>query len=184
MHIPTPEEIRAKRVALGLKQVDVAEKAGLSQSMVARIEAGTVDPRVSTLSKIVQVLNVTSKRYLTAGDIMHTPVISVLPNDTITRAAEIMESNNISQLPVIEEGVPVGCISETAIITRLGQEGLSRRHIAAMKDLMEPCFPTIPPDTDVETVVQLLQEHHAVLVIERGKVAGVITKHDLIALIR
>ena len=184
MHIPTPEELKAKRIALGFKQAEVAQKAGLSQSMVARIESATVDPRVSTLAKIVQVLNVAGKRKLMARDIMHTPVLSVLPTDTITRAAEIMESHNISQLPVIEDGVPVGCISEAAIITRLGQEGLTRRHIGAMKDLMEPCFPTIPPETDLETVVQLLQEHHAVLVIIRGKVAGVITKHDLIALIR
>jgi predicted transcriptional regulator len=184
MHIPTAEELRAKRVALGLKQADVARRAGLSQSMVARIESGTVDPRVSTLGKIVQVLNAAGKKKLMARDIMHTPVFSVLPTDTIKQAAEIMESRNISQLPVIEDGIPVGCISEAAIIARVGQEGLTRRHIGAMEDLMEPCFPTIPPDTDVETVVQLLQEHHAVLVMERGTVAGVITKHDLIALIR
>jgi len=43
MHIPTPEEIRARRELLGLKQAELAEKAGISQSMVARIEKGSVD---------------------------------------------------------------------------------------------------------------------------------------------
>ncbi len=49
MHIPTPEELRARREALGIKQTELAKRAGISQSMVARIEAGNVDPRISTL---------------------------------------------------------------------------------------------------------------------------------------
>ena len=53
MHIPTPEELRARREALGMKQTELARRAGISQSMVARIEAGNVDPRIRTLSKII-----------------------------------------------------------------------------------------------------------------------------------
>ena len=41
----TPEELRTRREALGLKQTELAQRAGISQSMVARIEAGNVDPR-------------------------------------------------------------------------------------------------------------------------------------------
>ncbi|HVP24615.1 MAG TPA: helix-turn-helix domain-containing protein, partial [Methanomicrobiales archaeon] len=40
MHIPTPEEIRSRRLMLGLTQTDLARKAGISQSMIARIESG------------------------------------------------------------------------------------------------------------------------------------------------
>jgi predicted transcriptional regulator len=36
---------------------------------------------------------------------------------------------------------------------------------------------------DIETVVRILQNHHAVLVMDAGIVTGVITKHDLISLI-
>ncbi|HZD44168.1 MAG TPA: helix-turn-helix domain-containing protein, partial [Methanomicrobiales archaeon] len=85
MHIPTPSELKAKRIALGLKQADIAARAGISQSMVARIEAGTVDPRLSTLGKIVQVLNAAERPMLTAADVMHTPVISIQPSDSVTR---------------------------------------------------------------------------------------------------
>jgi predicted transcriptional regulator len=48
---------------------------------------------------------------------------------------------------------------------------------------MEPGFPTVPPESDIRTVAHLLHDHHAVLVVAGGKVAGVITKHDLISLI-
>lgn len=183
MHIPSPEELRSRRETLGLRQTEVAKKAGISQSMVARIEAGSVDPRVSTLNKIIAVLNNAGQKKITASQIMHVPVLSVSPQAGISQAVEIFEKNNISQLPVIERGVPVGCISESVIVKAIEQQRLHHMHPFLVKDFMEPGFPTVPPDMDVETVVNILQQNHAVLVLEGRQVKGVITKHDLITLI-
>ena len=110
MHIPTPEELKGKRESLGIRQ-----------SMVARIEAGNVDPRVSTLNKIVQVLNASVRPKVTAECVMNKPVLSVKPSDSISHAVEMMDKENISQIPVIEDGFPVGCVSETAIVNALDQ---------------------------------------------------------------
>jgi predicted transcriptional regulator len=183
MHIPTPKELKARREMLGIKQTELAKAAGISQSMIARIEAGTVDPRISTLSKIVRVLNNAVKNRVTAAQVMSTPVISVNPSDSITHAIDIMDRNNISQLPVIESGVPVGCISESVIVNAIEGQALQKKEGYAVKKFMESSFPTVPPDTDVGTVVRILQHHHAVLVMESGFVQGVITKHDLISLV-
>ncbi len=183
MDIPTPAELREKRTHLGLKQADVARMAGISQSMVARIEAGSVDPRASTLTKIVNVLKAAENSAITAADLMHTPVHSVSPSEPISRAVEIMGKNGISQLPVIEDGVPVGCISESAIINAMEEGGLQKTQIHSVRDFMEPGFPTVPPSMPIETVVHILQQNHAVIVADKGKVQGVITKHDLISLI-
>ncbi len=183
MHIPTPSEIRAKRIMIGLKQADVAERAGISQSMVARIEAGSVDPRMSTLRKIIEILQNAEKSRIRAENIMHFPVISVQPNDSVATAVRMMEKNGISQLPVIEDGIPVGCISESAIISAMEENRLQKTQSHAVRDVMEDGFPTIPPSLDVDTIVHLLHGHHAILVVEQGKVKGVITKHNLISLI-
>jgi predicted transcriptional regulator len=183
MHIPTPEELKARREMLGLRQTELASQAGISQSMVARIEAGSVDPRVSTLARIVHVLNAAGKPRMTAFQAMHSPVISVAPGELITRAVEIMDQKNISQLPVITAGIPVGCISESAIVSAIDEGSKGRNQSIEVKQFMEPGFPTVPPDMDIETVVKILQKHHAVLVMEEGKVLGVITKHDLLSLI-
>jgi len=183
MNIPTPEELRTRREALGLRQTELARRAGISQSMVARIEAGNVDPRVSTLNKIIVVLNSAEPRKMRASQIMHTPVLSVQPQDAIGRAVETFEKNNISQLPVIERGIPVGCISESVIVKAIEQQRLHKTQLFLVRDFMEPGFPTVPPDMDVETVVNILQQNHAVLVVEGRTVRGVITKHDLISLI-
>jgi len=183
MHIPTPKEIKARREILGMKQVELAERAGISQSMVARIESGSVDPRVSTMAKIVHVLNTMARPRTTAAQVMHTPVISVGVEDTITQAVNIMEKYSISQVPVLENGVPVGCISESAIVNAIEDQSDHRAQGEQVEHYMESGFPTVPHDMDIETVVRILQHHHAVLVMDSGKVRGVITKHDLISLI-
>jgi len=125
MHIPTPDEIRPQE-SLGLRQTELAVRAGISQSMVARIESGSVDPRVSTLRRIVQVLQDTSTARITAGGVMHSPVHSVSPDDPVARAISLMDRYSISQLPVIENGVPIGCISETTIVNSIEEQGLKR----------------------------------------------------------
>lgn len=183
MHIPTPGELKARREILNMRQAELAEKAGVSQSMIARIESGSVDPRLSTMRKIVEALNNAERPRVVAQDVMHTPVLAVSPSSLVTDAIGIMNRNGISQLPVIENGVPVGCIAESAIIDALEGHGIHRGLRPAVGDVMESGFPTIPPDTDISTVVRILQSVHAVIVVDKGKVAGVITRHDLIPLI-
>lgn len=50
--MPTLEQIRAARALLGWSQSDLANRAGLSQTGIARIENGTNHPNSQTLSKI------------------------------------------------------------------------------------------------------------------------------------
>ena len=122
-------------------------------------------------------------RKIRAAQIMHTPVLSVQPQDAISRAVDFFEKHNISQLPVIERGIPVGCISEAAIVKAIEQQRLHKTHLLTVRDFMESGFPMVPPDMDVETVINILQQNHAVLVVEGKAAKGVITKHDLISLI-
>jgi predicted transcriptional regulator len=113
---------------------------------------------------------------------MHTPVYAVGPAEPVSRAVEIMERSDVSQLPVIDGGVPVGCISESAIVSALEEGGIHGSGSRPVQEFMEPGFPTVPLEADVRDVVHLLRENHAVLVADGGRVAGVITKHDLIPL--
>ncbi len=50
--MPTIEQIRAGRALLGWSQHDLADKAGLSQTGIARIENGTNQPNSKTIQKI------------------------------------------------------------------------------------------------------------------------------------
>lgn len=57
MQIPTGEDIKAARENKDLTQSELAERAGVSQPLIARIESNDVDPTIDTLYSVVSVLN-------------------------------------------------------------------------------------------------------------------------------
>ncbi|TRO55262.1 helix-turn-helix domain-containing protein, partial [Candidatus Bathyarchaeota archaeon] len=54
--VPSPKELQELRKQVGLTQSELAERVGISQSLVARIEKGQVNPSVSTLKRILNVI--------------------------------------------------------------------------------------------------------------------------------
>lgn len=50
------EGLRTARRFVGLKQEELASRAGLSRMTVQRIEAGSIDPRLSTVLVVARVL--------------------------------------------------------------------------------------------------------------------------------
>lgn len=54
--LPPHAQIRALRAELYMTQTQLAKRAGITQSHLARIEAGKVDPQLSTLRKIFSAL--------------------------------------------------------------------------------------------------------------------------------
>jgi len=53
-----PASIAKFRLAKGWSQAELARQAGTSQSYVARLEAGRVDPQLSTVGKLARALGV------------------------------------------------------------------------------------------------------------------------------
>jgi predicted transcriptional regulator len=51
-----PEALKRARVAARLSQGDLAARAGLSRMTVQKIEAGAIDPRLSTLLVLLRAL--------------------------------------------------------------------------------------------------------------------------------
>ena len=58
-HRAIGEQLRAWRAARGLSQVALAERAGVGNVLVARLELGQTDPRLSSLRKLAAALGVT-----------------------------------------------------------------------------------------------------------------------------
>ncbi|WP_094228316.1 CBS domain-containing protein [Methanolobus psychrotolerans] len=183
MQLPSPDELKQKRIDLGLTQSDLAKRAGVSQPLIARIEAGDVDPRLSTLRKIIDVFNDIEKEDIYLRDIMNRELISVSPDESVDTAVQIMEKYNISQIPVIHEGISVGSISEDMIVRSMTDKKSSVVSHMKIGDIMGDSFPTLPPNTDVKTASYMLEKHPAVLVLEKGHVTGVVTKYDILKLL-
>ena len=183
MQLPTPEDLKQKRTELGLTQSDLAKRAGVSQPLIARIESGDVDPRLSTLKKIIDVFEEVEKEDIQVGNIMNTNVISAAPEEHVDVAVQIMEKHNISQIPVISKGVPVGSISEEMIVRSLADKKKNTVSHMLIREMMGDSFPTVSPNADIKMVSHMLERNPAVLVLEMGKVVGVVTKHDVMKLL-
>lgn len=183
MFLPTPEDIKKKRTNLNLTQNELAKLAGVSQPLIARIESGDVDPRLSTLTKIFDAFSIMEKQQILACDIMHIPVIHTHPDSPVSQAVEIMENEGFSQLPVIENGVPVGSVSSDMIVHSMTDENTDRLSNKEVREIMGSSFPTVSKEANVNTISHLLDQNPAVLVVEQGKVVGVITRHDIMKLV-
>ena len=103
MQLPTPEDLKKRRNELGLTQSDLAKRAGVSQPLIARIESGDVDPRLSTVRKILEAFEEAKKeQQILIKDLMHSPVIHVSPDDSVEEVVNLMHTHGFSQVPVLE----------------------------------------------------------------------------------
>lgn len=176
MHLPTPQDLRERRTELELTQRELADRADVSQPLIARIEGGDVDPRLSTLRRIVEALEAAESEVIRAASLMHERVVSVSPEDPVSLAVERMQEEGYSQLPVIEEGVPVGSISDSDVI-HAGEEVGEK----PVREIMSESFPTVSPDTVLSEIRSLLEYYKAVMVTKDGTTVGIITQADVAA---
>lgn len=182
-NLPMPGDLKELRKKAGLTQLELAKKAGVSQSLIARIEKNNIDPRLSTLRKILDGLKTAQREEkISVGQIMKSPLISVGSKKTVGQASILMERHGISQLPVIENGVQIGSITETKVVKAMTFEDPSKISIKKVEDVMSDGFPTVTAGTDIRMISQLMDAKGAVLVVEKGKVAGIVTKSDLLKL--
>lgn len=183
--LPSLDEIAKKRKMLGLTQKQLARMAGVSQSFIAKIESGKIDPSYNKVKAIFDVLEkMETKVNHTAKKIFHKGVVGVQKNETIGKAISLMMKHGYSQLPVFDGEQVVGCISEKTILNQVtvGKE-LSQLSQRLVEEIMEEAPPRIDENAPLPLVSSLLHVYPAVLVTKKGKVIGIITKADLFKVI-
>jgi len=185
MRIPEISIIKNMRKQIGINQAELAKAAGVSQSLIARIESGKVDPSYSKMKDILNALEKVGKgKTLVAKDVMNRKIISINPSKTIKEAASFMKKHNISQMPVVDSDLIVGAISEKGILDKFANAAdLDELGTMRVKDVMENSFPQIDKNSPLTVLSVLLEYNNAVLVVEKGKPAGIITRSDLLKLL-
>lgn len=175
MELPTPEELRERRLDLELTQSELADSAEVSQPLIARIEAGDVDPRLSTLRRIVNALQEAEGGLRRARDLMNSPVVSVEPDDSVHETTILMNERGFSQVPVVREGTPEGLIGTADIRQQTGDD-VGDLPVA---EVMREAISTVEPDALLDTIDAHLDHNDAVLVVEGGETIGIITATDV-----
>jgi predicted transcriptional regulator len=182
---PTLDDIAKRRRQLGLKQSEIAKMTGVSQSLIAKLEAGTIDSSYTKVKTIFDVLDrLELKSKIQAAKIIHNQVVSVQKEDPVSKVVNLMKDHGYSQIPIFDGRHSVGSISEKTILRQilLGKD-LEQISKLPTEEIMEEAFPQINEDAPLSVISSLLQTYSAVLVCRKGEVIGIITKADLLRMI-
>ena len=181
--LPTLDDIPRKRKTLGLTQTRLAELAGVSQSIVAKIESGTVDPSYSIVKRLLEALEKQSVETSRprVSEMMSRPVLSIAKTQLVRDAVDLMRRRGYSQLPVFDGTRCVGSISEKTILDRAARgEPLESLLNNRVRDIMDSPLPMVNDDTPMEMVLGLLQGNYGVLVTRGENTIGILTKSDIL----
>ena len=178
MVIVTGSSIKELRKKSGITQKKLSDLVGVTQAHIAKIENEKVNPRLSTVNKIMSVLNGTE--VVACEKVMSTKIISLKPTDKATDAIKLMKSADISQIPIIDKSMCVGSITDKGLMQQM-DINLKKRTV---RDIMEKPFPIIAVEDSINIAKNLLEHHHAVLISMKGKIVGIITKSDLLSLMK
>lgn len=170
------EEIKKIRKKLGMTQTELANRAGVSQSLIAKIESGRIDPTYTKTKKIFAALSdLEKKEEIKAEQLMTDKIISIDSSSSIKEAIGKMKKSQISQLPVIDNHKLVGLVSESTIL-----DALLNSKGKLVREVMQEAPPIVSKTTSIQVVSNLLKHYPIILVSEEGRLVGLITKSDLL----
>jgi CBS domain-containing protein len=147
---------------------------------------------------------------LTASDIMHSPVVQIEANASISEAWKTLDANTISGAPVCNDsGVAIGVVSQSDLL-----RGLLKRDIGhyptdsfyvgapmwgseelkgafeqltniSVQEVMSAGVVAISPNATLTEIAQLMTEQHIhrVLVVDEQIPVGIVTTFDVLSLI-
>jgi len=168
--------LKQLRLQAHLTQWQLAKRSTTTQSTIAKIEAGKLEPSLKLAKRILNVLNVVPEGKIKAKNVMASEVLSFLPSLPIKEAIDVMFDKGFSQVPVIKDNRIIGSITESSIISKiLGKDPSS----LMVSDVMDEIFPMVPSNAIIEEIFFLLKYNSAILVISKGNLSGIITKADI-----
>jgi cystathionine beta-synthase len=127
---------------------------------------------------------------LTVGDVLRRKraagefpaLVTVEPHFRVRDAVALLHEHRVSQLPVVsasDASTVIGAIGERGLLRHAAQDPALLD--AEIVDVMEPPFPAVSSADPVrDAVEQLVGDQQALLVTDDGRVAGLVTRTDLL----
>jgi len=117
-------------------------------------------------------------------EVMTHPVVSLRPQTTVDRAAEVLVSHGFRSAPVrTAEGDVLGIATEADLVRDRVVPAAEGTHTVA--DVMTPAPLCVGPDEEIsEVALQMLRTgDHSVLVMEHNRLVGIVTSRDLLSVL-
>jgi cystathionine beta-synthase len=105
-------------------------------------------------------------------------IVTVSPSSTVKEAIDVLKSQDISQVPVVEGNKLRGIVQEVDLLRHLvsGKKTLD----SPVGDLAEGDYATVTPDTKIELLQNALSDAKVAMVTEGEELVGLVAKIDLI----
>jgi len=118
-------------------------------------------------------------------DIMEKNVIIIGHDKTVLDAACLMKENEISFLVVLKNEEPIGVVTESDFVRKLVVNDKVASKVP-LSEIMSYKFRSVESTTEIEDAVQKMLNNkiRRLLVIDDGKLVGVITQTDLTSFLR
>jgi CBS domain-containing protein len=116
------------------------------------------------------------------NEIMTPDVATIGPDDTIQRAAQLMDELNVGSIPVFEGDRLVGLVTDRDIVVRaisVGKTPADTRVDEVMSAGIDCCFMDQPVDEVMERMRELQVRRMPVMDRPTGKLAGIVALGDL-----
>jgi len=104
---------------------------------------------------------------------------TVSPNDTIQSAARIMRDEDTGAIPVVENGRPVGMVTDRDIVVRaVADDGQVSRPV---RDIVTTGVVCVTPEMSTREANELMSEHQVrrLPVVENDLLVGIVSLGDL-----
>lgn len=177
--VPELTEIRKKREEIHISQRQLAKLCNIRPSFLNMIEKGNSDPSYKVLVKIFQRLESLAQKSQdnldTAKNICNKELVTAKKTDSIQTILKIMITKEISQIPIIDSSGCIGIVTENSFVKCLKKND-SKKQTA--QDAMESPPPSIDTSYKITNDILDLLENSCILVTEKAKLYGIITKID------
>lgn len=182
--LPALEIIPERRRKLGLTQSQLAELAGVSQSYIAKLEAGNIEPSYIKVKALFEALDrIEQEKQICVGEIMNRSVVGIQKMTSISDAIDVMRRNGFSQLPIMDGERSIGSISEGTLLDHMLALKKNESQAKIVSEIMDEPFPQVGEDAPVSLLTNLLKFYPAVLVQRKGGLVGIVTKADLLGIL-
>jgi len=106
-------------------------------------------------------------------------LLTLETNRTVSEAVDLMKKYNIEHIPVTQEGMITGAVSENGLFQKVFSNPEIRHEL--LQQVIEPPYPVVPFETPVEKLGQLInKENGAVLAKDDKGEHHIVTKYDVI----
>jgi len=153
---------------------------GPTQATRVIVRGEVVEVNSSRREILVNVESMVAVPRLKARELMTGNVLSVSPEESLRKVAEIILEKNIRALPVVDgSGRLVGIISAQHIAKAFLRGELT----ASVSEYMDRDVPTVTLEEDILDIMRLMDNRNVgrvVVVDEQGSPAGIITRTDIL----